>query len=267
MTAPLGMYPLEPSTPSLQRQEPLLGGAIAPAGSLFLLGEHGGYAAAPRPAHRLVIGRNAPEVHVTVGASDWYISREQAVLMCVPFRGSVTWTLRNVGRRPIRVPDAPLLLQEHETALKPGYTPLFIDGDRLHVVEVLVSVGAKSAEVPLPSALTRDVGFPLTPRERLVLVVMFQEFLRRSSPAHPLSWKDTGDALNAVPGESGWNARKAENVVDGVRHRLAAAGESGLTADSAHPEALRHNLIQILLKSATLVPPDLRLLDGGTGTG
>ena len=263
MTAPQGMYPLERSTPSLQRREPLLGGSPAPAGSLFVLGEHGGYAASPRAAHRLLLGRNSPDVHVTIGAGDWYVSREQATMACVPFGSGLTWTLRNLGRRPIRMPDSPLLLQEHEVLLRPGYTPLFIHGDRLHVVEVLVSTGRRESTIATPTAATRDFGWPLTDRERLVLVVMYQAFLRRAIPAHPLTWKETSEELNRIDGQADWTARKAEHVVDGVRHRLAAEQVEGLTAESAHPEALRHNLIQVLLNSATLVPPDLRLLDGG----
>jgi hypothetical protein len=263
MNAPLGMYPLERSTTSLQRREPLLAGSPAPVGSLFVLGEHGGYAAAPRPNHRLVMGRNNADVHVVVGAGDWYVSREQAVVQCVPFGSGVSWTLRNLGRRPLRMPSVPLVLQEHEVVLTPGYTPLFIHGDRLHVVELLVSAGRRESTVAPPTAETRDLGWPLRDRQRLVLVAMFQAFLRQDDPAHPLSASDTTKVLNALPGQSGWTPSKVHHVVDEVRHDLAASGEARLTADSAHPEALRHNLLQVLLTTATLVPPDLRLLDGG----
>lgn len=263
MEAPLGMYPLERSTPSLQRREPLLGGSPAPTGSLFVLGEHGGYAAAPRPNHRLVLGRNNKDVHIIVGAGDWYVSREQAVVQCVPFGTGTTWTLRNLGRRPIRMPSAPLLLQEHETVLKPGYTPLYIHGDRLHVIELLVSAGRREAMTAPANAGTRDLGWPLTDKQRMVLVAMFQAFLRQDGPAHPLSASDTSKILNAIPGQEGWTPSKVHHVVDEVRYDLAAKGETGLTVDSAHPETLRHNLVTVLLNTATLVPPDLRLLDGG----
>ena len=63
----------------------------------------------------------------------------------------MTWTLRNVGRRPIRLPSSPLLLQEHEVVLQPGYTPLFIHGDRLHVLEVLVSAGRRESPSHRPT--------------------------------------------------------------------------------------------------------------------
>jgi hypothetical protein len=52
-------------------------------------------------------------------------------------------------------------------------------------------------------------------------------------------------------------------VVDAVRRKLANAGVVGITADSAHPEAIKRNLLRVLVDSATLVPPDLRLLETG----
>ncbi|HEX6352925.1 hypothetical protein [Actinophytocola sp.] len=262
MNAKFGMYPLDKATPSLQRREPLLGGKPAPVGSLFVLGENGGYGATPRPTHRLVLGRNDDDVHVIVGDGDWYVSRKQAVMQCVPYGSGLTWTLRNLGRRPIRLPAAPLLLKEHEIVLEPGYTTLFIQGDRLHVVEVLVS-GRSGAKLAPPDGETGDLGYPLTPQQRLVLVAMFQAYLRQDERAHPLSAKDAGEVLNTIPGQSGWTQRRVHHEVDRVRYQLAAAGHTGLTAQSAHPEALRLNLVEVLLNTATLVPPDLRLLDGG----
>lgn len=264
---PAGMYPLGRATPSLVRHEPLLAGAPAPAGTLFVLGEDGGYAAAPTATNHLVVGRNSPDVHITVGAADWYVSREQATLRCLPSAAGARWTLRNGGRLPIRLPHAPALLHQHEAELPDGYTPLYIQGSRLHVVEVLVSSGPTGRQQVRPDTGTRDLGWPLTPRERLVLVALFQSFLLRLPDAHPLSWNDVARTLDEVPGQRGWTGRRAEHVVDVVRHRLVVGGAAGVTADSAHPEAIRLNLLRILLDTATLVPPDLRLLDAGIDTG
>lgn len=182
MTTARGMYPLDALTPSLLRQEPLLAGTPAPAGTLFVLGEDGGYAAA---------------------------------------------------------------------------------GTRLHVVEVLVSEGRGDAGPARPGTGTRDLGLPITPRERLVLVALFRYVLARADNAHPLSWKETSRVLEEVPGQRGWTERKAEAVVDTVRHKLTAIGVTGLTTDTAAPEAIKGNLQRALLDTATLVPPDLRLLHAG----
>lgn len=263
-----GMYPLERSTPSLLREEPLLGRSPALAGSLFVLGADGGYGAAPGVANRLRLGRNSPDVHVTVGAGDCYVSREHATLQYKEHGSGTSWTLRNDGRLPIRMADTPALLREHEAALPPGYTPLFIRGARLHVVELLVSSGGRVPGRGRPDTDTRSLElWPLTPREKLVLVVMFQGVLRRDDHPHPLSWNDTGHALNDVPGQHGWTGRKAENVVDGVRRSMVAAGATGITADTAPTDVIKLNLQRLLLDSATLVPPDLRLLDNGIGDG
>ena len=261
MTAPLrGMYPLDPSTPSLRREQPRLIGRNAPPGTLFVLGDEGGYAAVPAPANRLILGRNSHAVHVTVGSGDWNISREQASMRCEPGGG---WRLRNDGRLPIRIPDVPELLREHEVTLPAGYTPLYLAGSRRHVVEILVSGQQARPAAAGPETGTRDISWPLGGRERLVLVALYQNHLLRLDNPHPLSWRETSHTLNQVPGERGWTERKAEHVVDAVRHRLTRSGHGGVTADSAPPEAIKTNLLRFLTETATLVPPDLRLLETG----
>lgn len=267
MGTPRGMYPLGPSTPSLLRQEPLLDGTAAPARTLFVLSRNGGYGATPEPARRLVMGRNSEHVHITVGAADWYVSREHAVLYCVGGATAAQWMLLNEGRLPIRLPDAPELLQGQETLLPLGYTPLFVRGSHQHVVEVLVSAGRAGEAAARPDARTRDLGVTLTDRERLVLVVVFQDYLYRTDKPRPWSWKQASVALNDVPGQHEWTDRKAENVVDGVRHRLAKLGWAGVTVETAHPEDIKANLVRLLLETATLVPLDLRVLDGTEGGG
>lgn len=261
MTALRGMYPLDSSTPSLRRDQPRLIGHSAPPGTLFVLGDDGGYAATRAPANRLILGRNSNAVHVTVGSGDWNVSREQASMRCDPGLG---WRLRNDGRLPIRLPDLPELLREHEVTLPTGYTPLYINGSRRHIVEILVSGDEGGAATAGPETGTRDISWPLAARERLVLVAMFQNHLLRVADPHPLSWRETSHTLNQVPGQAGWTERKAEHVVDGVRHRLARGGHDGVTADSAPPEAIKNNLLKFLTDTATLVPPDLRLLETGT---
>jgi hypothetical protein len=264
MGTPRGMYRLEPSTPSLLRQEPLLNGTVAPARTLFVLGEEGGYGAAPEPVNRLVLGRNSDHVHVTIGAGDWYVSREHAMLYCIGRDSSAEWMLRNDGKLPIRIPDAPDLLHGQETVLPFGYTPLFVRGTHQHVVEVLISSGRTGEAAPRPDTRTRDLGVPLTDRERLVLVAVYQDYLSRVDKPHPWSWRQASVALNAVSAKKEWTERMAESVVDALRHRLEKLGWTGITTVTAHPEDIKANLIRLLLETATLVPPDLRLLDNGT---
>ncbi|GAA0905844.1 hypothetical protein Vau01_121800 [Virgisporangium aurantiacum] len=251
------MYPLGSATPSLYRTQPALGGNPAPTGTLFVLGEDGGYAAVAAPANRLLLGRNSNAVHVTVGSGDGKVSREQAVLRCETGAG---WRLSNVGRLPIRIPDAPELLHDHEVTLPAGYTPLYITGSRRHVVELLVSRPQPAPVAVGPETDTRETALRLSDREKLVLVALYQNHLLRLDAPEPLSWPDTSDALNLVSGQRGWTARKAENVVDALRQRLTRQGCHGLTVDSAASGAIKTNLLELLARTATLIPPDLRLL-------
>jgi hypothetical protein len=257
------MYPLGLLTPSLVRQEPLFAGAAAPASTLFVLGDAGGYAAAAVAGRSLVVGRNAPDVHVAIGGEDGYVSREHATLRCVDHGGATRWVVRNGGRLPIRMPDTAPLLRAHEAPLPTGYTPLYIQGSQLHVVEVLVSDGRRHRGEVRPDTGTGTLRLPLTRREWLVLVAMFSCVLAREDQALPLTWNETGRLLNTVPGQSGWTDRRAEAVVDGVRHRLTLAGIERLTRETAPAEALKTNLGRVLVDTGTLLPDDLRVLETG----
>lgn len=260
-----GMYPLGSMTPSLVRQEPLFAGSAAPAGTLFVLGDAGGYASAAVNGRELVVGRNTPDVHVAIGSADAYLSREHATLRCVEHGAGSQWVLRNGGTLPIRMPDTAPLLRAHEAALPTGYTPLYIQGTHLHVVEVLVSDGQRTRGAVRPDTSTGNLRLPLTRREWLVLVAMFRDVLAREDQARPLSWNETGRLLNSVPGQSGWNDRKAENVVDGIRQRLTAAGIDRLTRETAPSDTLKENLRRVLIDTGTLLPEDLTVLQTGIG--
>jgi hypothetical protein len=256
-----GMYPLGRLTPSLVRQEPLFAGAAAPVGTLFVLGDAGGYAAAAVSGRELVVGRNTPDVHVAIGRDDAYVSREHATLRC----DGTHWVLRNGGKLPIRMPDTVPLLRAHEASLPTGYTPLYIQGEQLHVVEVLVSDGQRRKGTVRPETSTGNLRLPLTHREWLVLVAMFSDVLAREDQALPRTWNETARLLNTVPGQSGWTDRRAENVVDGVRQRLTAAGIDRLTRETAPSEALKANLQRVLIDTGTLLPEDLQVLKTGIG--
>jgi hypothetical protein len=260
-----GMYPLGRLTPSLVRQEPLFAGAAAPAGTLFVLGDDGGYAAAAVTGRELVVGRNTPDVHVAVGRDDAYISRQHATVRCVEHGAGTRWVLRNGGTLPIRVPDTEPLLRAHELPLPTGYTPVYIQGAQLHVVELLVSDGRRQRGAVRPDTSTGNLRLPLTRREWLVLVAMFRDVLAREDQALPLTWNETAKVLNGVPGQSGWTDRRAENVVDAVKQRLTAAGIDRLTRETAPSEALKANLLRVLVDTGTLLPDDLQVLTTGIG--
>ncbi|HEX6352688.1 FHA domain-containing protein [Actinophytocola sp.] len=260
-----GMYPLGRLTPSLVRQEPLFAGAAAPAGTLFVLGDDGGYAAAAITGRELHVGRNTPDVHVAVGRDDAYVSRQHATLRCVDYGAETRWLLRNGGTLPLRIPDTAPILRTQEVLVPAGYTPLYIQGAQLHVVELLVSDGCRQRGTVRPDTNTGNLRLPLTRREWLVLVAMFRDVLTREDQALPLTWNETAKVLNGVPGQCGWTDRKAENVVDGVRQRLTAAGIDRLTRETAPSEALKANLQRVLVDTGTLLPDDLKVLTTGIG--
>lgn len=253
-----GVQLLPAGTGSLARGLP-----PAPRGTLFALGERGGISVSPTARFTVIFGRNEPEVHVCVGEHDLRVSRKQGMLRCDGNR----WTIHNVGQVPIRFPGSQLLLSGHEEPLPVAYTPLFIrtEPGREHLLEVRIA-GAPSTpstachEQPTENPRT----WQLTDRERLVLVVLGQRYLRHEAHPQPLSWNQVAEQLAEVQPQGGWTAKRAEHVVGTVRSQLARQDIPGLTRlEVGEPvgNALNHNLVLELLLSTTLVPPDLRLLD------
>jgi hypothetical protein len=249
------VVPLSASTPSLQWQEPTVGSGRAPHGTLFALSADGGCAAVPQDGNEVTLGREKGRVHVIVGGHDPAVSRRHATIRCTVQGETTWWTLRNTGKLPIYLPQAPKLLQDQETLLPDGFTPLHVGADHRHAVEVLVSHGRKRPPHPI-DGVTRDGRVPLSPAERLVLVAMFQDYLQGTDTARPRSRLDTSTQLNQVPGQSGWTIKRVEHRVADVRLKL------GIDVDSAPPDQLRDKLINHLLNTGSLVPSDLDLLDG-----
>lgn len=234
-----------------------------PAGTLFALGDRGGIAVDPTARLDVVFGRNEPEVHVCVGEGDRAVSRRHGVLR----HDGRRWSVRNTGRVPIRLPGSHLLLSGHEEPLPVAYTPLFIGSarHREHLLEVRVAGPARAgAEKVGEDDSTRvQPRWKLTDTERLVLVVLAQRYLRHEAYPQPMSWAQVAEDLDELrPGE-GWRPKRAEHIVTAVRKRLVEHAVPGLTRDEVGEpvgNALNHNLIAELLVSATLVPPDLRIL-------
>ncbi|WP_203658139.1 FHA domain-containing protein [Actinocatenispora rupis] len=247
---------LPASTPSLAHGVP-----TAPPGTIFVLGADGGYAVPPR-RFSLYFGRGTDDVHVTVGGDDPYVSRLQGRLVC----DGHDWWVRNEGRLPIQLPGDSLLLSGHELLMDPGYTPLLIGSPRrrTHLLEVHVVAPAAVDAAVGPRTPTRSPdGHDLSPVERLVLAALAQRYLRQERYPQPVSWKQVADDLNAATPGRTWTRKAAEHVVGRVRERLAATVPGVLRDDGVGEpvgNTLNHNLIQALLRSATLLPADLHLL-------
>ncbi|MGH3909742.1 MAG: FHA domain-containing protein, partial [Pseudonocardiaceae bacterium] len=234
-----------------------------PRGTLFVLGERGGISAASTAGFTVVFGRSVLDAHVCVGENDRRVSRRQGTLRSDGKR----WTIHNAGTVPIRFPGSQLLLYGHEELLPVAYTPLFIRTapGREHLLEVRVAGNPSTPSTACHDQLTeKPEMWELTERERLVLVVLSQRYLRHEAHPQPLSWSQVAEELGELQPHVRWTAKQAEHVVGGVRNRLVKQDVRGLTRlEVGEPvgNALNHNLLVELLLSTTLVPPDLRMLD------
>jgi hypothetical protein len=62
-----------------------------------------------------------------------------------------------------------------------------------------------------------------------------------------------------------WNEKKVDRTIAAVRLRLHQDGVPGMLKEElVEPigNMLNHNLVQVLMSTSTLVPADLKLLDG-----
>jgi hypothetical protein len=203
--------------------------------------------------------RNADEVHICIGGDDRRVSRRHGTLTC----HNAHWWLRNTGCSPIGLASRLLFPGEEPIPLDHGYTPVFVPGShgREHLLEVYV-VGA-AGERPSAQHAGHTIApsvWPLSADERLVLVVLGQRYLLHEPNPHPLSWQQTAAQLAELQPAAGWTAKRAEHIVSRVRAQLSKAGVAGLTRDEVSGpvgNALNDNLLKELVRSSTLVPPDL----------
>lgn len=264
MTAMNGASRVPPDTRFLPASFGSLAGEIppAPVGTLFVLGAAGGFVSSPHPGFAVMFGRNETDVHVCVGAGDPQVSRLHGRLT---YHGH-EWWIRNEGRVPIRLPRSTLLVAGQEVPLAEGYIPLFIRTapQREHLIEVRIVGRSRTGASARPSDETVPrQSWEINDTERLVLTALAQRYLRQDAHPQPLSWRQVDAELNTLAGREEWRHNRAANVVAAVRRRLTKAGVPGLTLDDVGDpvgNALNHNLIQELLESTTLMPPDLRLL-------
>jgi hypothetical protein len=237
----------------------------APAGSIFVLAAAGGFAAPPREKFEVVFGRKEPDVHVCIGSDDPRMSRLQGRLVC----SGTEWWLRNEGKLPIRLPQSRFLLSGNEIPLAEGYSPLFIRTSkrREHLLEVrVVGAGRKDTLVGTgdDTATAEAESWQIGDTERVVLAALASRYLRQEPHPQPQSWKQVAaDLNNAASTHSEWTEKKAANTVLKVRERLVPYVAGLRLEDWGDPAGnmVNHQLVQELLQTATLRPPDLRLLD------
>jgi hypothetical protein len=216
----------------------------------------------PHPRRTVVFGRNPDEVHLLVGDDDPRVSRRQGV---IGYRDG-RWWVSNVGRPPIRVADRLLFTDEEPVPLPPCFTPLVVHGSpgREHLLEVHVS-GENCGHRPGPDQPTRtESPWPLSPDERIALIVLGQRYLYQEPHPQPLTWQATADQLAELQPERRWSPRRVEHLVLAVRQRLSAGGVPGLTRDEVGEpvgNTLNHNLIVELMRSSGLRPADADDLD------
>jgi len=237
----------------------------APAGTLFVLAQEGGYAVPPTN-HPLLFGRERDEVHVAVGTDDPYVSRKQGVFTWV----GREWWLCNTGVRPIELSGS-MLLTGHEQRMEPGFTSLVIRSSerRCHLLEVRVAGGGPDAAccTNAPTERPEDV-YELDLQQRMVLTALAQRYLIQDAYPQPLAWKQVAESLNCAPKNSKvWTSRMVEAKVVEMRRFLSQEkGVSGLTREEVGEPVgnmLNHNLILELLRTATLMSQDLSLLGLG----
>ncbi|MGK5531264.1 FHA domain-containing protein [Streptomyces sp. URMC 129] len=227
----------------------------------------GGIQVVPEPGRVVRFGRAPrPDTHLQVGGDDIRVSRRHGELV---FRDR-SWWLRNTGQQLLRLPQGRLVHATTEPIpLTVGYTPVFVRGSgyREHLVELYVTdyddhgPGTRETAPTVPPR-----RWPLDDDERLVLIVLGQEYLRYTPEPRPLVYRRAVAQLQALRPEYGWTKRRIEERVTAVRRRLHQSGlvqgrlmrdEDDTTCDAT----LMHNLLRELVDSTTLVPPDLAELD------
>jgi hypothetical protein len=239
--------------------------------ALVVRGFNGAVAVEARPGGRLCFGR-APDPAaegMRLGEDDLRVSRTHGVLV----HRQQWWWLRNTGSLPIEISGGRRVHKaDEEYPLDPGHTTLVITGsnDRKHILHLYIN-GPDGGRQPYPvpdGRTVEQIVWPLTPRQRRVLVVLGQRYLRSGDvDPQPLTRQGTVDHLNELwPGER-WTLRKVDHVVEPVRLHLHAKGVRGVVEAEVDPPVgnkLSHNLlVELTVKTATLTPGDLRLIDGG----
>ncbi|OLF15120.1 hypothetical protein BU204_23470 [Actinophytocola xanthii] len=224
---------------------------------------HGGFRMARREGATLLFGRHVSNVQVAFGVDDRRVSRLQGEVVCRDGQ----WWLRNRGRNPIRADSRFLLPGDEWGPLPIGPAQVFVTGEegRQHMLALHVaSQGDYRRHLDPDHATSPPRAWPLDQKERLVLVVVFQRYLRGDVLPRPLPRRRAAEQLMALDATGEWTPKQVEHVMSALRERLSSAGVYGLTLEDAEtlsPDRLQHNLITELMSSATLRRTDLWLLE------
>ncbi|HET9895040.1 MAG TPA: hypothetical protein VFQ44_08910 [Streptosporangiaceae bacterium] len=238
-----------------------------PPGSIAVRAAEGGFVVQPRK-YTLLFGRDPDEVHVAVGTDDTRVSRKHGTLTC----DGTNWWLRNAGVLPIELPDGEMLLgdkdpgdNDHMRLMKPGYTPLIISSSRRrsHLVEVLIVASGTTSggHYTIVETMPPQDIYELSPVDRLMLTALAQRYLRHEPYPQPVTYQQVADDLYHVDGKTRTDSA-VEQRVSAIRKKLGIAGTSRDEVGEPIGTMLNHNLIRELLRTTTLMPQDLRLLDG-----
>ncbi|WP_234320290.1 FHA domain-containing protein [Streptomyces sp. SBT349] len=213
-----------------------------------------------------------PDADLRVGEDDPRVSRRHGHLTYE--RGQ--WWLRNTGQQLLRLPRGQMMhLTTEPIPLSTGYTPVFVKGSgfREHLVELLVAdhaaagPGCRRGTETLPPK-----RWSLTDDQRLILVVLGQEYLRYEPQPRPLTYRQAAAELAYLRPAETWGESKIAHRVEKVRGWLEASGDFPYDLREQDPRGasdntLKHNLLRGLVESTTLVPPDLDLLEDGLDEG
>lgn len=242
-------------------------GSAAP-GAIFALALSGGVTVRPGPRRTIRFGRNSPVVSVCVGGDDVRVSRQHGII--THHRGQ--WWVSNTGQVPVRLSHSRWLYTHEEPfPLAGGYTPLFIPGSRgrEHLLELYVAGADEERPRRLPDAVTHPpTRWRLTPGERLVLVVLGQRYLLHEANPQPLTRRQVAEQMAELQPQEKWDCKRVERLVAGVRSRLHHGGVKGMAREEVGEpvgNSLNDNLIRELVRSTSLIPPDLSLLDSPLG--
>lgn len=230
-------------------------------GSIFALALGGGISFGPGEGRQIVFGRDRTTVHVVLGEEDLHVSRRQGTLT---YRDG-QWRVRNTGRVPIRIAHYLLFPGEESVPLGTGYSQLLVHTPgRQHLLEVFIASHDREHPLSRDNPTRPPERWSLTADERLILVVLGRRYLEQHPYPQPLSWRQSAETLVALQPDAGWTTRRVVRTVSEVRARLSRSGVPGLTREEvgvASDTLLNHNLIEVLLRSTTLVPRDLALID------